>query len=236
MSLKVLNKLESAFGLRVLIALKHKGLHYEYQEEDLANKSQLLLESNPTHKKIPVLIHNGKPICESLIIVQYIDENWPSSDKPILPKDPYDCAIACFWADYVDRKVFGAGAQIVSSLAEELVEQGKKDLIEAIETLEGVFRNVSRSGDGSGGLFFGGHDIGFVDIALASLLSWLEAYGAVGGFNVWEESKCPHLSKWAEAVVEYPSVKEALSMIPTRRVVEFAHGIRKRLQGNSIDY
>ncbi|KAF6176433.1 hypothetical protein GIB67_010070 [Kingdonia uniflora] len=31
---------------------------------------------NPVHKKVPVLIHNGKPISESLIVVQYVDEVW----------------------------------------------------------------------------------------------------------------------------------------------------------------
>ncbi|KAK6132559.1 hypothetical protein DH2020_033661 [Rehmannia glutinosa] len=64
----------SMFGMRVRIALAEKGVEYEYREQNLVNKSPVLLEMNPVHKKIPVLIHNGKPICESLIIVQYIDE------------------------------------------------------------------------------------------------------------------------------------------------------------------
>ena len=94
----------SMFGVRVKIALAEKGIKYEYREEDLTNKSQLLLQMNPVHKKIPVLVHNGKPICESLIIVQYIDEVWKDR-APLLPSDPYQRAQARFWADFVDKKV-----------------------------------------------------------------------------------------------------------------------------------
>ncbi|KAJ4889395.1 Glutathione S-transferase U25 [Raphanus sativus] len=34
---------------------------------------------NPVHKKLPVLIHNGKPVCESLIQDEDIDETWPGA-------------------------------------------------------------------------------------------------------------------------------------------------------------
>ena len=93
--------------MRVQIALEEKGIKYEYREEDLmTHKSPLLLQMNPIHKKIPVLIHNGKPICESLIAVEYIDEVWNDKSPPLLPSDPYQRAQARFWADYVDKKVF----------------------------------------------------------------------------------------------------------------------------------
>ena len=98
----------SMFGMKVRIALAEKGLKYEYRDEDLFNKGPLLLEMNPIHKKIPVLIHNGKPICESQIIVQYIDEVW-CDKSPLLPSDPYQRAQARFWADYIDKKVCFCG-------------------------------------------------------------------------------------------------------------------------------
>lgn len=85
------------YGMRCRIALAEKGINYEYREEELhmMRKSPLLLQMNPIHQKIPVLIHRGKPVCESRIIVEYIDETW--KDKaPLLPFDPYERAQAQF--------------------------------------------------------------------------------------------------------------------------------------------
>nr|DAD18886.1 TPA_asm: hypothetical protein HUJ06_020349 [Nelumbo nucifera] len=42
----------------------------------------------PVYKKIPVLIHNGKPICKSIIIIQYIDEVWKDKCPPIHTSAP----------------------------------------------------------------------------------------------------------------------------------------------------
>ena len=94
----------SPFGMRVRIALAEKGVKYEHSEQDLWKKGALYLQMNPVHKKIPVLVHDGKPICESLIIVQYIDEVW-KENAPLLSSDPYERAQSRFWADFVDKKV-----------------------------------------------------------------------------------------------------------------------------------
>jgi len=94
----------SSYGMRVKIALAEKGISYECKQEDLEAKSSLLTEMNPVHKMIPVLIHNAKPISESLNIVQYIDEAW--KHKPsLLPSDPYKRSQARFWGDYIDKNV-----------------------------------------------------------------------------------------------------------------------------------
>ncbi|GLJ35975.1 hypothetical protein SUGI_0721690 [Cryptomeria japonica] len=92
---------------------------------------------NPVYKKIPVLIHNGKPICESLIILQYIDETW-GSEKLL----PYDHALARFWADFVDKKFLDSGIRFVKS-KDEAQEQAKRDMLENLKILEGTLKEMS---------------------------------------------------------------------------------------------
>ncbi|CAN1170084.1 Glutathione S-transferase U17 [Linum perenne] len=60
--------------------------------EQFGTKSELLLKLDHVYKKIPILIHNDRPICESNIIVEYIDEAW-SSGPSLLPSDAYDRAM-----------------------------------------------------------------------------------------------------------------------------------------------
>lgn len=62
----------SPFTCRVIWALKLKGIPYEYVEESVVDTSAFLLNYNPVHNKIPVLVHAGKPVCESMIIVDRI--------------------------------------------------------------------------------------------------------------------------------------------------------------------
>ena len=108
---KLLGMWASRFVARARIALSIKGVRYEYAEEVLANKSELLLKSNPIYKKVPVLIHNGNPIRESMIIVQYVDDVWATWPS-ILPADPYERAMARFWAVYIDDKVWSTSFEM----------------------------------------------------------------------------------------------------------------------------
>ena len=112
---KLLGAWANPLTMRARIALNIKNVDYVFIQENVEAKSELLLKSNPVHKKIPVLIHGDKPICESLIIVEYIDDVW-SSGPSILPSDPYDRAIARFWAAYIDEKVMNIMIQILYSI------------------------------------------------------------------------------------------------------------------------
>lgn len=90
---KLLGTTCSPYVNRVQIALRLKAIDFEFLEENLISKSDYLVGCNPIHKKVPVLIHDDNIICESLIIVEYIDQAWTNNGYSILPSDPYDRAV-----------------------------------------------------------------------------------------------------------------------------------------------
>ncbi|XP_062016237.1 glutathione S-transferase U19-like [Rosa rugosa] len=203
----------SPFCMRVKIALEEKGVAYESQAEDLfGGKSELLLTSNP-HGKVPVLLHNAKPVSESAIIVAYIDETWSSS--PLLPPCAYGRAQARFWADYIDKKVFDAGKAIFMSKG-EAVEVGKKDFIEIIKTLENALGDKD---------FFNGDTFGFVDIIGIAMTSWFPAYEKFGSFKL--EDHCPKFSAWIKRSSQRESVAKVIP--EAEKVIEFVTMFRKMM-------
>ncbi|KAH7833488.1 hypothetical protein Vadar_006837 [Vaccinium darrowii] len=192
-SVKLIGGRPSPFVNRVQIALNLKSIDYEFLLERFGSKSDLLLKLNPIHKKIPVLIHDDKPICESLVIVQYIDEIWTSGPS-ILPSDPYDRATAQFWAACIDEKCVPNLRTLRVAKGEKEKSEASNQLIEMLVLLEEVFVKCSEGGKG----FFGGDRIGYLDIALGSFLGWLKAVEKLAGVKLLDREKMPELVGWAE--------------------------------------
>ncbi|KAK9078133.1 hypothetical protein SSX86_002190 [Deinandra increscens subsp. villosa] len=150
------------YGMRVRIALAEKGIPYEYREEDLWNKTQLLLSMNPVYKRVSVLIHNGKPICESSIIVEYIDQVW-NHKSPLFPAsdDASGRARARFWTDFINNKLYQTGRKLYTTKGEEH-EASRSEFIECLKLLQGELGDKP---------YFGGESFGYLDVSLIPFYS-----------------------------------------------------------------
>ncbi|XP_076890037.1 putative glutathione S-transferase [Bidens hawaiensis] len=173
-------------------------------EEDLENKSASLLNYNPVHKKVPVLVHNGNPILESLVIVEYIDDVW--KQVPILPDDPYQKAAARFLAKFIDDQCIPALYKVFDR------NGGEQVIAEACEKLQ-ILEDELRL---NGKKFFGGDNINNVDIAAAFVAYWLKLLEEATEIKFVTGSKFPKITEWAEGFVNCQTVKEVL---PPREIM-----------------
>ncbi|KAL6124666.1 hypothetical protein ACLB2K_077178 [Fragaria x ananassa] len=211
----------SAFSLRIVWALKLKDVPYDTIFEDLTNKSPLLLQYNPIHKKIPVLVHNGKSIAESLVILEYIEETW--KQNPLLPEDPHDRAAARFWAKFGDDKVF---PPIVDAFYSEGKEQ-EEAIVKAKENLKYLEEELK------GKNFFGGDQIGFADIALGWLAHHLKVLEEIANMNLIAEDEFPLLSLWQNTFADAHIIKEnlpPLDKLITKYLAFREHELAKKLK------
>jgi stringent starvation protein A len=77
---------------RVRIVLAEKGVDVDVVEIDLSDRPAWLYEKNPAGR-VPVIEEDdGRPLPESAVIMEFIEERYP--EPPLLPVDPADRAAA----------------------------------------------------------------------------------------------------------------------------------------------
>ncbi|CAA0828310.1 Glutathione S-transferase U8 [Striga hermonthica] len=207
----------SPYVYKVIWALNLKNIEYEYIEEDLSNKSPSLLEYNPVHKKVPVLVHNGRPVAESDVILEYIEEAWPNHGPALLSADPYERAVARFWIDFAGKKDRTFFSLLVTT--DENKEERTKEVLDTLKIIQD-----QALGDNK---FFGGDKIGLVDLSFVWVAHWLEVIQELGGLHVFGPKALPKLHQWTIDFKQEPAIKENL---PDNNVLFVHFGkLKKRL-------
>ncbi|KAK4362224.1 hypothetical protein RND71_017465 [Anisodus tanguticus] len=207
----------SPYVKRVELALKVKGIPFEYVEEDLSNKSPLLLKYNPIHKKVPVLVHNGKPVNDSLVILEYIDETWKNGPR-LFPEDPYERSKVRFWAAYIQQvmecmlKIFKAEDQ----------EKACEEFYQKLGVLEDGMKKMFPGGSPK----IEGGNVGLLDILILVALGACKAQEEVFGVKFLDPEKTPLIYSWVNNLLELPVLKETVP--PHDKVVSFLRAFKER--------
>ncbi|CAD6211728.1 unnamed protein product [Miscanthus lutarioriparius] len=188
-AVRVIGLWASPFVIRVLIALKLKGVKYELVEEVVGKKSELLLRSNLVHKKIPVLLHHGKPISG-------VSHHRPVHRRGLVlrraglpPRRPlHPCGPAVLGTSETNHALPGwlTLTQLLrrSAYSRERMTGAKRPsggaAVRRPAALGGGFREAQ-----PGKHYFGGDSVGYLDIALVSYVGWVKAVEKIAGSLSW---------------------------------------------------
>ncbi len=122
---------------KVRITLCAKGLSWQAIPVDLFKGEQYepkYLKLNPKGV-VATLVHDGKPVIESTLICEYLDEVFP--EPPLVPQDPWLRSRMRLWSKIVDEGLFEGVAEIsFSAMFRERMKKMPEEIRQA------RFRNV----------------------------------------------------------------------------------------------
>lgn len=94
-------------------------------------------------------------------------------------------------------------------------EEGEKYLKEAREVMEKLEEEIN------GKKFFGGNNIGYLDLALGWITCWLPIWEEIGSMQVLDPLKCPSISSWKINFLNHPVIKDNLP--PKDKMISYCY-------------
>ena len=229
----------STCSQKVRLCLAEKGLAFESRIIDfgkLEHLSDEYLAINP-NGVVPTLVHDGRPVIDSSVICEYIEEVWP--DHPLSPGDAFGRAAMRAWMRYLEEvptaaiRVPSYNRLFVKSLA-KLSEQAfarmtnkmplrkafyrkmqgeagfSRELYdESIDKLESTLARAEKALAASKWLV--GDRFTIADSVLAPTVVRMDDIGLA---DIWRDK--PNVGRWYEAVCARPSF--AVAYFPGSRV------------------
>jgi len=188
---------------RSRIVLLTKQVAHAVEFIDLAQKPDWFMRLSPMGK-VPVLVVDGRPVFESMVINELIEELYP--EPAMLPSEPLSRAEARAWIVFANDAVMPQSYRAMLALAgERSGEPLERPLAELRLALERVEAELARRG----GPWFLGKQLTLVDAAYAP---FLRRWAAAEGWGMPEASRLaalPRVRAWADRLLAHPSVAAA---------------------------
>ena len=179
---------------RAMIVLNEKKVSFEIEYIDLEAPPPEFYDISPL-EKVPVLLVDDKPLFESMVICDYIDEITAGS---LYPENAFDKAQNRSWIEF--------GNEILSATFDFLHTDDPKKfnhlnvtLIDRFEMLEDEI---------SEGKYFNGPDFAIIDAAYAPIFRYHQRIAQYKDYEIFEDA--PNVKAWGERLLERPSVAQSI--------------------------
>ncbi|TVY54593.1 Glutathione S-transferase omega-1 [Lachnellula suecica] len=196
------------FVQRVLLVLLEKDIPFQYIEVNPYHKPQSLLTLNP-RGLVPTLQYDNKPLYESTVICEFLEDAYPSATPKLIPSDPYTKARMKIWIDFVTSRILPAFHRFLqfqpNSASETGIEKVRADFLEQMKQLVQEMDAEGR--------YFLGKELTLIDLMIApwAVRLWLFDHFK-GGLNMPKgEPWVERFEKWRQVVEKRDSVVDSTS-------------------------
>jgi glutathione S-transferase len=180
---------------RAVISLTEKNVPFERIDIDLGNKPDWFKQISPLGKT-PVLRVGATSIFESAVILEYLEE---TQDRPLHPSDPLKRAEHRSWIEFGSATLNDV-AGFYLAVDESAFSSKTKALADKFSLLE----NRTRAAP-----YFDGDGFSLVDAAFGPVFRYFDTFDKIDDFGIYADK--PKVAAWRNALLERPSVKNAVS-------------------------
>ncbi|MFZ4558252.1 MAG: glutathione S-transferase family protein [Pseudanabaena sp.] len=180
---------------RSQITVLEKQIPCDREYIDLANKPDWFLKISPLGK-VPLLLVDDEVLFESAVICEYLDEITPDS---LHPADALTKAKHRSWIEF-GSNLLAKIASFYSAKDEEIFEAKRLDLMANLELLEATIDQAP---------YFAGEKFSLIDAVYAPIFRYFVAFDRYQNFGF--SDRTPKVNAWREALLQRPSVQQAVA-------------------------
>ena len=179
---------------RAVIALTEKDVAFERIDVDLANKPDWFLKISPLGTT-PVLVVADRPIFESAVILEYLEETQPNA---LHPADALRRAEHRGWIEF--------GSAVLNDIAGFYAAKDEAAFRAKAEQLAQKFARLEAR---IGAPWFDGETFSLVDAVFGPVFRYFDVFDEIGDFGILNGK--PKLDQWRKNLAARPSIRGAIS-------------------------
>jgi glutathione S-transferase len=201
------------FVQRVWTVLEEKKIPYQYVEVNPYHKPESLLKLNP-RGLVPTLQYDNKPLYESVVVCEFLEEAYPDHGTKLFPSDPYDRAISRIWTDFITTRIIPSWHRFLQHQSGQTESSLKDVQSELLGRLKEFIEAMDQDGP-----YFSGGEATLIDFIMApwAVRMWVFDHFK-GGSGIPNEGKggkdeqtWTRWRKWLAAIESRASIKNTTS-------------------------
>ena len=205
---KLISFLLCPYVQRARITLLHKAVSHDIEYIDLDMPPDWFYDISPL-EKVPVLLVDDKPLFESMVICEYINEVTPDN---LYSEDPFVRAQQRAWIEF-GNTILNHVYSFMQAEQEPSFKRHKAAVIDLLDTLEEVVEPAP---------LFAGEQLNMVDIVYAPIFRYLSGIEQVAGIQFYDDT--PKIAAWAKQLLGTPVVQQA---VPENYFAEFEKYLKR---------